>query len=91
MRILLFTYYLVKLALKAVLDECNRLAYIKSIDERQKWLKSNLFQLSLDFQKGIIDKKTFDIVQSETLVELDLLTNKITFLQKDPSSRSLSS
>ena len=65
------TYFVVKLAMQAVLDECNRLAALAETQERANFLKSKIARLELDFAKGEIDEKQYTEMASEILREVN--------------------
>jgi len=67
---LFVTYIVVKLALQAVLDECNRMAAEVDTQERAALLKSRIAQLEMEFAKGSIDEKTYTAKAAEILNEL---------------------
>jgi hypothetical protein len=64
------TYLIVKLTLKAIVDECNRLAAEAETQERAGVLKSRIAQLEMDLATGAIDEKTYTAKASEILNEL---------------------
>ena len=64
------TYIVVRLALQAVLDECNRMAAEVETQERAALLKSRIAQLEMDFAKGAIDEEAYTSKASEILGEL---------------------
>jgi hypothetical protein len=65
------TYFVVKLALQAVLDEANRMAAIAETQERAAALKSRVGQLELDFARGAIDEKQYAEMAAEILKEVN--------------------
>ena len=64
------TYLIVKLTLKAIVDECNRLAAEAETRERAGFLKSRIAQLEMELATGAIDEKTYTAKASEILNEL---------------------
>ena len=64
------TYIVVKLALQAVLDECNRLASEAETQAQASLLKSRIAQLEMDFANGKIDEKAYTALASDILREL---------------------
>lgn len=65
------TYIVVKLALQAVVDECNRLVSEAETQAQASLLKSRIAQLEMDFAKGTIDEKTYTTRASDILSELE--------------------
>lgn len=61
------TYIVVKLALKAVVDECNRVGWEAETQAQAALLKSRIAQLEIDFAKGAIDEKTYTARAAEIL------------------------
>ena len=61
------TYIVVKLALQAVLDECNRMAAEAETQAQAALLKSRIAQLEMDFAKGAIDEETYTSKAAEIL------------------------
>ena len=61
---------MVKLALQAVLDECNRMAAQAETQAQAALIKSRIAQLEMDFAKGTIDEKTYTSKAAEILGEL---------------------
>ena len=64
------TYIVVKIALKAVLDECNRMAAEAETQAEAALLKSRIAELEMDFANGAIDEKTYTSKAAEILGEL---------------------
>ncbi|HEV2390240.1 MAG TPA: hypothetical protein VGS04_05900 [Nitrososphaerales archaeon] len=64
------TYIVVKLALKAVVDECNRMALEAETQAQAAYVKSRIAQLEIDFARGTIDEKTYTARAAEILGEL---------------------
>jgi uncharacterized membrane protein len=64
---LFVTYIVVRLALQAVLDECNRMAAEAGTQEQAAILKSRIAQLEMDFAKGAIDEETYTSKAAEIL------------------------
>lgn len=63
----MFVYYTMKLTMKAILDECNRLAQEEELQERSRWLKSLLIQLEHNYETGVIDFETYNSKQNEII------------------------
>jgi hypothetical protein len=83
---LFVTYIVVRLALQAVLDECNRMAAEADTQEQAALLKSRIAQIEMDFAKGAIDEATYTSKAAEILGELRPSTNP--GLQADGGGRS---
>jgi hypothetical protein len=66
------TYFIVKLALRAVVDECNRLAAEAETQAQATYIKSRIAQLELEFAQGKIDQETYAAMASEILSGLAL-------------------
>ena len=64
------TYIVVRLALQAVLDECNRMAAEAENQGQAALLKSRIAQLEMDFAKGAIDEETYTSRAAQILSEL---------------------
>lgn len=64
------TYIVVRLALQAVLDECNRMAAEAETQAQAALLKSRIAQLEMDFAKGAIDEETYTSKAAQILGEL---------------------
>jgi hypothetical protein len=73
---LFVTYLVIKLALQAVVDECNRMALEAETQEQASLLKSRIAQLEMDFASGAIDEKTYSALASEILSELRPATDE---------------
>jgi hypothetical protein len=63
-------YIVVKLALRALVDECNRMALEAETQAQAALIKSRIAQLEMDFSKGVIDEKTYTSRAAEILGEL---------------------
>jgi hypothetical protein len=68
---LLITFLILKLTFESILNECNRLASEQQSKEEIRWLKSRLLQLGLEYEKGLIDEKTYSRKESEILRDLN--------------------
>ena len=64
------TYLVVKLALQAVVDECNRMAAEIETAERAAFIKSRVAQLEMDFAQGRISEETYKAMAAEILKEV---------------------
>jgi hypothetical protein len=49
----------VKLALQAVVEECNRMASDVEAQAKAAFLKSRIAELEMEFAKGAIDEETY--------------------------------
>lgn len=67
---MLITFLIMKLTFESILNECNRLAVEADKTERAKWIKSKLIRLHIDYEKGIIDDKTYASREEEILRDL---------------------
>jgi hypothetical protein len=67
----MFVYVTLKMTMKAVLDECNRLAQEEEILERGRWLRSTLLQLEEEYESGLMDFETYNSKQNEILHALE--------------------
>lgn len=65
------TYFIVKLAMQAIVDECNRLAAQAETQAQAGLLKSRIAQLEMDLASGAIDEKTYTTLASRILEELN--------------------
>ncbi len=52
---MIIEYLVMKLALQAVVDECNRLALVQESQERVGFLKSRIARLEVAYDSGLID------------------------------------
>lgn len=59
-----------KLTFGSILNECNRLALEADKAERARWIKSRLIRLRTDYEKGVIDDKTYAVREEEILRDL---------------------
>ena len=59
-----------KLTFSSILNECNRLALEADKAERSRWIKTRLIRLRTDYEKGIIDDKTYSQREEEILKDL---------------------
>lgn len=67
---MIVTYLVMKLAMQAVVDECNRLAAEAETQAYAGLLKSRIAQLEMDLAKGAIDEETYNALASQMLGEL---------------------
>ena len=70
------TYLIVKLTLDSILKECNRIAAEGISREHIRLIKSRLMQLSLEYQRGIIDEETYHKNEAEVLKDLNSILEK---------------
>jgi len=64
------TYIVVKLAMRAVVDECNRMASDLETQAQAAHMKSRVAQLEMDFAQGKIDEKTYTTMAASILNEV---------------------
>ena len=64
------TYFITKLTLQAVVEECNRMAMEAETHERARYLKAKVAQLDIDFANGSITEEEYTRRGSEVLDEL---------------------
>jgi hypothetical protein len=67
---LLITFLILKLTFESVLNECNRLAAEQQSKEEIRWLKSRLLKLRLEYEKGLIDTKTYSKIEAEIIRDI---------------------
>ena len=67
---MLITFLIMKLTFESILNECNRMAVEADRAERARWIKSRLIRLRTDYEKGVIDDKTYTIREEEILKDL---------------------
>lgn len=67
---MLITFLIMKLTFSSILNECNRLALEAGNAERSRWIKTRLIRLRTDYEKGIIDDKTYAQREEEILKDL---------------------
>jgi hypothetical protein len=67
---MLITFLILKLTLESILNECNKLAAEQQSKDQIRWLKSRLFKIRLEYEKGIIDEETYNKLQAEVLKNL---------------------
>ena len=68
------TYLVMKIALQAVLEECNRMAAMAEGRELAGGLKERIAALEIDFSSGAIDAATYERRAAEILEELKQLS-----------------
>jgi hypothetical protein len=71
---LIIEYLVMKLALQAVVDECNRLALEQESQERVRFLKSGIARLEVAYESGLIDGEEYGRRSQEILDELKKLS-----------------
>jgi hypothetical protein len=67
---LLATYIVMKIALQAVLDECNKMASEAENLALASSLKGRIAALEIEFNSGAIDAETYEKRAAEILEEL---------------------
>jgi len=67
---MLITFLILKLTLESILNECNKLAAEQQSKDQVRWLKSRLFKIRLEYEKGIINEETYNKMQAEVLKNL---------------------
>jgi hypothetical protein len=67
---LFVTYLVMKIALQAIVDECNRLAAEAETQAQAALLKSRVAQLEMDLASGKIDEEAYAALASAILAEL---------------------
>jgi hypothetical protein len=68
------TYLVMKIALQAILEECNKMAALAEGRELAGNLKERIATLEIDFSKGAIDAETYEKRAAEILDELKRLS-----------------
>ena len=71
---LIATYLVLKIALQAVLQECNRLAAAAEASDLASSIKARIASLEIEFASGAIDAATYERRASEILDELKLVS-----------------
>lgn len=64
------------MTLDSILKECNRIATEGISQEHIRLIKSRLMQLSLEYQRGIIDEETYHKNEAEILKDLNSVLEK---------------
>jgi hypothetical protein len=64
------TYLVMRIALKAVVDECNRIAAEADAQAQASVLKSRIAQLDMDLANGLIDEQKYSALAAEILSSL---------------------
>ena len=64
------TYFITKLTLQAIVEECNRTALEAESHERARYLKAKVAQLDIDFANGDITEEEYSRLGSQVLEEL---------------------
>ncbi len=67
---MIITFLIMKLTFSAILNECNKLALEADKTERARWIKTRLIRLRTEYEKGIIDDKTYVEREQEILNDL---------------------
>ena len=76
---MIIEYLVLKLALQAVVDECNRLALEQESQERVRFLKSGIARLEVAYESGLIDGEEYGRQSQEILNELKKLSRGQTY------------
>jgi len=66
----LIEFLVLKLALDGIVQQSKEELQESRLHERRRYLKSQLSQLIVDYETGIIDKDTFEKRESEILSNL---------------------
>lgn len=66
-----------KLALDAIMQHCNSLAYEQEVREQARQLKTRLLKLMADYEAGEIDQKTYSEQEAEIMASLSRLTQQV--------------
>ena len=76
---MIIEYLVMKLALQAVVDECNRMALVQESQERASFLKSGIARLEVAYESGLIDGEEYGRQSQEILGELKRLPQGQTY------------
>ena len=68
------TYLVLKIALQAVLDECNRMAALAESRELAGSIKERIARLEIEFATGEIDAATYERRAAEIMEEVKQLS-----------------
>lgn len=68
------TYLVLRIALQAVLDECNRMAALAESKDVASSIKERIARLEIEFATGAIDEATYEIKAAEILEEVKQLS-----------------
>lgn len=63
----MFIYLTLKMTMKTILDECNRIAEEEEALERRRLLRSSLLRVQQQYENGEIDFETYNTGQNEIL------------------------
>lgn len=66
-----------KLALDAIMQYCNSLAYEQELREQARQLKARLLKLMADYEAGAIDQKIYSEQEAEIMASLSKLTQQV--------------
>lgn len=66
-----------KLALDAIMQHCNSLAFEQELREEARVLKTKLLKLMADYEAGAIDQKTYLEKEAEIMASLSKLTQQV--------------
>jgi hypothetical protein len=67
---------LLKLTLAGILQHGKEVVYEHNLHEKRRYLKSQLSQLMIDYETGVIDQDTYNKRESKVLSELSEMTDK---------------
>jgi hypothetical protein len=68
---------IMKLALDAIMQHCNSLAYEQEVREQARQLKTRLLKLMAAYEAGEIDQKTYSEQEAEIMASLSRLTQQV--------------
>jgi hypothetical protein len=68
---------IMKLALDAIMQHCNSLAFEQELREEARMLKTKLLKLMADYEAGAIDQKTYLGKEAEIMASLSKLTQQV--------------
>jgi len=71
---MIIEYLVMKLALKAVVDEHHRMAHIRDSQERGRFRKSGMARLEVAYESSLIDGEEYGRQSREILDELKKLS-----------------
>ena len=71
---MVFTYLILRMTFAGILQEANRMAAEQDLAEKTRELKSELLQLSREYEQGAISVDTFSKEQARILQSLSKLS-----------------
>ena len=71
---MVFTYLILRMTFAGILQEANRMAVEQDLAEKTRELKSELLQLSSEYEKGAISVDTFSKEEARILQSLSKLS-----------------